>query len=488
MFIPADGPSISQHKPLNAWTSFAPDLTQALENQGFARDDISVKTSGDLDAQSRAIQDYVVNILSANSAAASPAPSSSQSGSGDTASASADASSPQHTQNDVTMIVAPVAQAAQTSDQYGDYASRPIMPDQEDASSSTGEDEQTIRPAVNRLAAALQLAREAGVHIVVVSNAIPGFNPDVFVQMSTAEQIGAIQAQLLASKLQLDKISSDNPKSIEIMLPVTGSRHSGDDDDGNAATAADSAFAKAAFKGIWQVLQPYVVSGKVISPSGSFNAATTQDDWESSSFEADKPQQVQDELNARLAMTSGNEKHTRIDGVIALNDFVASGVITQLDKLGYTGSAADINPAITISGIVNNMTGRKDLVRQAVPDPAKQASPQNGEGAQGLEKVNSRWPIVTGYGAYRDTIAQIVNGKLWMTSLENRQLLVADIAQTCGRLNRGLTPGTLPFVKTRSLGGIRMPIIHEQLLAVSASNLKKTLIDPGYISLADAGL
>ena len=30
--------------------------------------------------------------------------------------------------------------------------------------------------------------------------------------------------------------------------------------------------------------------------------------------------------------------------------------------------------------------------------------------------------------------------------------------------------------------------IHEETLAISADNLKKTLIEPGYISLADAGL
>jgi hypothetical protein len=43
-------------------------------------------------------------------------------------------------------------------------------------------------------------------------------------------------------------------------------------------------------------------------------------------------------------------------------------------------------------------------------------------------------------------------------------------------------------VEALSIDGVTMPAIHEQLLAVSASNLKRTLIDPGYISLADAGL
>lgn len=495
VFVPSDGPTISQHRPLNAWTSFTPDLTKALENQGFAHDDISVKSSDSLDGQSRDIQDYVVNTLSAadeSSSAASPSPSSEVFSA--TPSAGAAASPTSHAKLNATIIVAPVAQVSPSSAQYGDYATRPITARGGAVAGSTDsgstdekrqdQDEQTLEQVEERLTAALQLARESGVRIIVVSNPIRGFKPDLFVQMSTARQIGAAQARLLASKLQLDKVSRDNPKSIEILLPVTGAQE-GDDDD--ADLAAD-AFAEEAFAGVWGVLEPYVANGKVVSPSGSFNASTTPDDWRASAFDADKTQQVQDEIDARLGMARGSGKHTRIDGIVAMNDFVASGVIAELGSLQYTGSAADVNPSITISGIVNNMTGRKDLARQAVPDPVQQAVPQNGDTAESLEKVNSRWPIVTGYGAYRDTIAQIVDGKLWMTALENRQALTTDIAQACVRLNSGETLGTMSSVEALSIDGVTMPAIHEQLLAVSASNLKRTLIDPGYISLADAGL
>jgi hypothetical protein len=44
-------------------------------------------------------------------------------------------------------------------------------------------------------------------------------------------------------------------------------------------------------------------------------------------------------------------------------------------------------------------------------------------------------------------------------------------------------------VRNTEVGGKKkVPTISGPLLAVSASNLKVTLIDPGYISLADAGL
>ena len=74
---------------------------------------------------------------------------------------------------------------------------------------------------------------------------------------------------------------------------------------------------------------------------------------------------------------------------------------------GYTGSAADINPQITISGIVGNITGKKDLSRDAVPDPIK--SPENDnandssssdddadEDTSASDKDrDSQWPLVT---------------------------------------------------------------------------------------------
>lgn len=64
-----------------------------------------------------------------------------------------------------------------------------------------------------------------------------------------------------------------------------------------------------------------------------------------------------------------------------------------------------------------------------------------------------------------------------------------DIAQACAKLNKDEALNSQPF--NQELRGRRReedPTISEPLLAVSASNLKSALIDPGYISLADAGL
>lgn len=45
-------------------------------------------------------------------------------------------------------------------------------------------------------------------------------------------------------------------------------------------------------------------------------------------------------LDKRLAKTDGQSTLTRIDGIITMNDYIASEVVKELDDLGYTGSAA----------------------------------------------------------------------------------------------------------------------------------------------------
>ncbi len=195
-------------------------------------------------------------------------------------------------------------------------------------------------------------------------------------------------------------------------------------------------------------------------------------------------------------MDADQSRHTRIDGVIACNDYVAGYVTDALESLGYTGSSADINPSITISGIVDSIAGKKDLKKKSVPDPIKAPQSQDTEDGSSdseasddaLEEQNAQWPIVTGYGAYVSSLPSIVDGSQWMTALEKRKTLAEDIAQVCARLNASRKVSEMDFMTTSNMNGTQVPTVHEEPLAVSASNLKKALIEPGYVSLADAGL
>ncbi|MBW3079976.1 hypothetical protein [Bifidobacterium saguinibicoloris] len=453
IFTPSDGVTISGNTPLNKWTAFVPELTKALRNRSFPKKSISSSTADSLDEQSRDVQDYVVDRISSKTGSSS---------------------------SDTTIVVAPVTDPDDTTRQYGDVVSHDGASDADDET------------AADRLTSALSLAKENGMHVVMLSDTVPGVVPDAYVRMSTAEAIGKVQATKLVDKLALNKVSKDNPKYVEVLLPYSPDT-SGEADDTSAtdgSVTGGEAFAAAAFKGVWSVLGPYFASGQAVSLSSTLTSDTTADDWRDVAFVSGKEDSIRAELRGRLGLDDADDKAgiPRIDGIIAMNDYTASGVVDELSDLGYTGSAADINPQITISGIVENITGRKDLVRGKVPDPVKAPSASDGSKDAGDD---ARWPIVTGYGAYVDAMPRIVAGQQWMTALEDRATLAEDTAQTCLRLNTvdgdGWRKG-LKFLKTTKVNGKNTPTVSVDLLAVSASNLKTALINPGYISLADAGL
>ncbi len=437
IFTPSDGITLSQYTPLNKWAKLVPEITQQLEHLGFPSGSISTHKDNNLDKQSQDIQDYVVNVASGD----------------DSSSASI---------GETTLIVAPCASTDKTVAQYGDYVTKP------DTSSDTGND-----AASERLSSALELAKKSGLHVIVLSNDISGVTPDVVVRMSTANMIGRLQAKQLVSKLQLGAASASNPKILEIMLPVSPSS-----EESNVSMQ----FAQEAFKGMWSVLGKYFASGAAISASGSLNANTTQSSWSSVSFTVNNDADIRQELERRLDCDKSSPTH--IDGIIAMNDYVASVVIDELASLGYQGSAADINPSITIMGIVGNLAGHKDLVKSAVPAPNH--APYDGDSSHHDDAAS--WPIVTGYGAYTAMLPDIVDGKLWMTAMEDRKAIAEDIAQATKRLASGNSLTSMKSVSKTTVNGKTLPVITEDLVAVSASNLKVELIDPGYVTLADAGL
>lgn len=460
LFTPADGITISQRTPLNKWAKLVPQITSDLKKQGVEKQNIDTVVSSDLDEQSQQLQDWVVkhvtNLKDGSSAA-------------------------KHS----TLIVAPAPQTNVSSRQYGDYVTQPIVKDAQDSERHEAE---------SRMRSALQLARKSGMHIVLVSNTIDGFTPDAFVQCSTPEQIGELQANMLVSKLDLDKVSKGNPKAVEVLLPYT---HADDAEESDTAEIND-AFAKEAFQGVWKVLRPYYEQGKVYSPSGTLSRETTNEDWTHVAFDLNEKDGTAKTIEDRIPTVTKDDDSvpTKIDGIIAMNDAVASSVVSKLVSMGYTGSSADINPSITIPSIVGNIAGHKDLLRKSVPDPAK--SPANDTQSQHDDSSanssstqndhNSRWPVITGYGSYADTIPQVVNGKQWMTGLEDRGKLSMDIAKTCIRLNREKGLDGLSFIAKQTIAGVTVPTVHEELNAVSAGNLKTTLIDTGYITMAEAGL
>ena len=106
-----------------------------------------------------------------------------------------------------------------------------------------------------------------------------------------------------------------------------------------------------------------------------------------------------------------------------------------------------------------------------MPDPAKTSSSDDDSDSD--NKENAKWPIITGYGAYISSMPNIVNGKQWMTAMENRKALADDIAQTCVRLNTSGKLSKLGFIRSATVEGKKITTIHEETLAISADNLKE---------------
>ncbi|MCH4161190.1 MAG: xylose ABC transporter [Bifidobacterium sp.] len=491
IFTPSDGITLTQHTPLNKWTVFVSELSSSLQQAHMQKKAITSHSYDTLDEQSQAIQDYVVSHVS-------------QSGS----SAASSSSSSSNT-NAETLIVAPVIDTASFQHQFGDYFGSAL---QQTASSSTATPStatsDTASPstssstssssveqqAIVRLQSALNLAKKSGMHVVLLSSTLEDFTPDLYVPMSSVKQMAQVQAKQLVNKLELDKTSKENPKQIEIMLPT---------DSSASSTSADE-FDKTAFAAIWEVLGPYFRSGAVKSPSGLLDSKSTADSWQLVSFNASNEDSIKKELTIRLGKQSKSaSSRTRVDGILAMNDYVASEITTTLTSLGYTGTSADINPEISIAGIVDNITGKADLKKDKVPDPSvaptssedssdssKDASSNNSSESTGssADSSSSAWPIVTGYGAYLDNIPSIVNGQQWMTALEDRKAISNSLAKAVRLLNLKQSLSSIDGISNEKNNGISSPTLQHQLLTVSASNLKTALIDTDYVTAADAGL
>lgn len=539
IFLPSDGITLSQHTPNNKWAAFLPELRQALNANHVEKPDIFVSTDASLTDQSRYLAEYVTSRIKDRKDG-----------------------------GPTTIILAPVAGADSITRQYGDYVSQDLTTLSAQAASisgpvagdgSTGDQDRspaaapssggtksggkegspTPEPsaskeeepddgddadqqrwnedavAYKKMVSALKKARQSGMHVVLLSSDVPDVNPDLFVSFADARKIGRIQATELVRKLELDKASRQNPRRVEILLPIQAEDA---DDSARAGDQTRSArnhgnFPAEAFAGIWEVLGPYFKDGRAVTPSGLLGMGSGPQDWPSISYDPGKDvSATKAELAKRLHGSEGGR--TAIDGVIAMNDFIASGVVSELGDLGYTGSSADINPKISISGIVGNFTGRRDLNKKPVPSPKPTAAAQTPPTADGRKEPDRTtvqdgqekdaggadravgtpgddrpsWPIVTGYGAYTDNIPQIVDGEQWMTALEDRKGLANDLARACIGLNEKGKTGDIATITRLKTSGRELMTLDRPLVAVSASNLKSAMIDTNYIKPADAGL
>lgn len=577
IFTPSDGLALTRHKPLSTWDRLVPELVKGLKNKGFNDTAIVTKTSSSLAEQSQDVQDYVVNLLTplqhagknrkatkhsddANTKLRKQlskttlviAPWSNKNGNnnyGDYATLPTALEniqthrkqSEKNYSNEQTPSPNVTSQDTQGDDTHPQQNDKQSHKDLAQKSADQSEDKQTqdqenhkrmdsfsneanstgdqsaknALRAEKRLATSLQLAKKAGVHVIMIARTVPGFQPDVLFHLSDAKSIGETQAATLVQKLALDRATQDNPRYIEVLLPCHNQKNinahastqtnKNTESNGNHTESTnednplglDDEFAKEAFSGIWKVLRPYFASGTLLSSSGTLHTNSTENDWMNVAFDADDPEAVKKELTNRI--TANDHQFTpslrHVDGIIAMDDQIALQTAKTLSDLGYEGSAADINPSFTLPDVIGNFIGKRNLTKRPVPAPKNSPNHKENqeqadtEAAKKDDSQLKQWPAITGYGAYKNIMPNIVNGKQWMTTIENQAKISQDIVATCDSLNTtGKLSRSIATTPTNLGNGVNVPTIYEQLLAVSATNLKARLIDPGYISLADAGL
>lgn len=577
IFTPSDGLALTRHKPLSTWDRLVPELVKGLKNKGFNDTAIVTKTSSSLAEQSQDVQDYVVNLLTplqhagknrkatkhsddANTKLRKQlskttlviAPWSNKNGNnnyGDYATLPTALEniqthrkqSEKNYSNEQTPSPNVTSQDTQGDDAHPQQNDKQSHKDLAQKSADQAEDKQTqdqenhkgidsfsneansagdqsaknALRAEKRLATSLQLAKKAGVHVIMIARTVPGFQPDVLFHLSDAKSIGETQAATLVQKLALDRATQDNPRYIEVLLPCHNQKNinahastqtnKNTESNGNHTESTnednplglDDEFAKEAFSGIWKVLRPYFASGTLLSSSGTLHTNSTENDWMNVAFDADDPEAVKKELTNRI--TANDHQFTpslrHVDGIIAMDDQIALQTAKTLSDLGYEGSAADINPSFTLPDVIGNFIGKRNLTKRPVPAPKNSPNHKENqeqadtEAAKKDDSQLKQWPAITGYGAYKNIMPNIVNGKQWMTTIENQAKISQDIVATCDSLNTtGKLSRSIATTPTNLGNGVNVPTIYEQLLAVSATNLKARLIDPGYISLADAGL
>lgn len=159
-------------------------------------------------------------------------------------------------------------------------------------------------------------------------------------------KVGTMQGEFIEEQLGL--ADGAGPFNLE---PFAGSP-----DDNNA---------KFFFAGAWDVLKPYVDSGKLAVPSGK--APASNDDWASIGIQGWTSDGAQAEMENRLnSFYSGG---TQVDAVLSPNDSLALGIAQALQGAGYaagpdypviTGQDADKANVLNMNAGLQSMSVWKD--------------------------------------------------------------------------------------------------------------------------------
>jgi putative multiple sugar transport system substrate-binding protein len=227
-------------------------------------------------------------------------------------------------------------------------------------------------------------------------------------------KVGQLQGEYIRDTLKLE--TEKGPFNLE---PFAGSP-----DDNNA---------KFFFAGAWDVLLPYVKSGKLVVPSGK--SPKSNEDWASIGVPAWSSDTAQSEMENRLnSFYAGGKK---VDVVLSPNDSLALGIAQALEGKDY--------------------------------------------------KPGDDWPVLTGQDADQVNTKHILEGKQSMTVWKDTRTLGDQTAKMVDQLVKGETVETND-TKTYDNGNKVVPTYLLPPQVVVKDTVQSVLVDSGFYSASDLGL
>jgi putative multiple sugar transport system substrate-binding protein len=263
------------------------------------------------------------------------------------------------------------------------------------------------------LSPVLQKAANAKIKVIAYDRLINGTpNVDYYATFDNY-QVGKLQGEYIVKSLGLDQ--GKGPFNLE---PFAGSP-----DDNNA---------KFFFAGAWDVLSPYVKSGKLVVPSKK--APATNDDWKSIGIQAWSSQTAQAEMDNRINSFYAGKK---VNVVLSPNDSLALGIEQSLESKGY--------------------------------------------------KPGAGWPIVTGQDADLANTKNIIAGKQAMTVWKDTRTLGDQVAKMVDQIVKG-EKVEVNDEKSYNNGNKVVPSYLLPPVVVTKENVKEKLVDSGFFTADKLGL
>lgn len=538
LLLPADPSALQSSMSLNSWASLAKRTQQALQKSGFSSSSITTQYARDAVQQAQQLEKLEQqwsSEASENSASStdlkgntlflcaprvepvtslwggltSPSVSLNSSGfhstpetsEGDTpqdvSSFSSDyqsenSESDKHTSSsqhwDTSRSSSGLSSSSSSSDSAGSSKSSDSAHSEgsnDSAADDTAlEDDEELDAARSRSAELVRTLSARGVRVVGCSDLVSA-HMDAYVDMATPESIGVLQAREALSKIRANTLSASNPAQVLLLVP------------GNPQNEASKDFLSGVFSVLETPLQQGVIQlvglPEVRSLSSFLDSSAARDFYFGSDlYSADISRRLTSLLDDLIEEQGGTTASNglmkalpfvrsstiALDAVIAGTDYISTQLVSVLTSKGYQGSAADINPDVSLSGIVNSLSGKKVLNKHKVPYPANTLP---------SAEFNSMWPVISGYGAI--DVPSIVSGKEWVTGISNEE----SVASLFALLARNAALHKKLATKVSELEGMTLSsrasrtLISVDLVPISSSQVKN-LIKEGYISAADAGL